>query len=86
MIEGYHQAADCLKFIHRYYLNTLDGPLQLVVLLVFYEICTEGCEFLRIIVIALFEITLSSFLSRTRNRKLIFVSDWLFNKIEFRIK
>ena len=26
--------ADCLKFIHRYYLNTLGGPLQLVVVLV----------------------------------------------------
>ena len=25
---------DCLKFIHRYYLNTLGGPLQLVVVLV----------------------------------------------------
>ena len=35
-IECYHHGADCrLKFIHRYYLNTLDGPLLLVVVLVF---------------------------------------------------
>ena len=33
-IECYHHGADCLKFIHRYYLNTLGGPLQLVVVLV----------------------------------------------------
>ena len=33
-IECYHHGADCLKFIHRYYLKTLGGPLQLVVVLV----------------------------------------------------
>ena len=33
-IECYHHGADWLKFIHRYYLNTLGGPLQLVVVLV----------------------------------------------------
>ena len=34
-IECYHHGADCLKSIHSYYLNTLGGPLQLVVVLVF---------------------------------------------------
>ena len=33
-IKCYHHGADCLKFIHLYYLNTLGGPLQLVVVLV----------------------------------------------------
>ena len=36
-IECYHHGADCLKFIHRYYLKTLGGPLQLVVVLVFIQ-------------------------------------------------
>ena len=40
-IECYHQGADCLKFIHRYYLKTLGGPLQLVVVLVLYNIQLE---------------------------------------------
>ena len=30
----YHHGADCFKFIDQYYLNTLGGPLQLVVVLV----------------------------------------------------
>ena len=28
------QRAECFKFVHRYYLNALGGPLQLVVVLV----------------------------------------------------
>ena len=37
-IECYHHGADCLKFIHRYYLKTLGGPLQLVVVLVILKV------------------------------------------------